>query len=144
MASVDHRSSGRLQSRPVYRRGMARHDASNNMIRLACLHVLTFIGQAYELSTQSPSAASPHGIYDISMQHQLHCLTATRTQLLTIEFAIKHGTTDTRKAPLDHGMLHIGHCLEYLRQGILCAADLTLEPLTEASVSDGAHAICYF
>jgi len=50
--------------------------------------------------------------YDVSMWHQIHCLNHIRTVLI-------NG---------DDGSDHTEHCFHYLRQGILCAADTTLEP----------------
>ncbi|KAF1731323.1 hypothetical protein CRV24_009403 [Beauveria bassiana] len=49
--------------------------------------------------------------FDVSMWHQLHCLNHIRAVLV-------NG---------DDGSDHTGHCFHYLRQGILCAADTTLE-----------------
>ncbi|KAJ4356721.1 uncharacterized protein N0V89_004757 [Didymosphaeria variabile] len=50
--------------------------------------------------------------FDVSMWHQIHCLNHIRTMLI-------NG---------DDGSSHTAHCFHYLRQGILCAADTTLEP----------------
>jgi hypothetical protein len=50
--------------------------------------------------------------FGVSMWHQLHCLNHLRKVL-------------TRG---DDGSDHTEHCFHYLRQGILCAADTTLEP----------------
>ncbi|KAJ8697009.1 hypothetical protein PTI98_006823 [Pleurotus ostreatus] len=51
--------------------------------------------------------------YDVSMWHQLRCLNSIRRTLI--------GEADDYK--------HAEHCFHYLRQAILCSADLTLEPL---------------
>ncbi|PSN60133.1 hypothetical protein BS50DRAFT_640221 [Corynespora cassiicola Philippines] len=53
-----------------------------------------------------------HFAFDVSMWHQIHCLNHIRTVLI-------NG---------DDGSDHTEHCFHYLRQGILCAADTTLEP----------------
>ena len=50
--------------------------------------------------------------FGVSMWHQLHCLDHLRTVLVLG----------------DDGSDHTEHCFHYLRQGILCAADTTLEP----------------
>ncbi|KAI0658606.1 hypothetical protein C8Q70DRAFT_887584, partial [Cubamyces menziesii] len=55
-----------------------------------------------------------HRAFAVSMYHQLHCLRLIRSGL-----AGDHS---------DATMVHFGHCLNYLRQLILCNADLTLEP----------------
>ncbi|OAA53896.1 hypothetical protein ISF_08598 [Cordyceps fumosorosea ARSEF 2679] len=49
--------------------------------------------------------------FDVSMWHQMHCLNHIRAVLV-------NG---------DDGSDHTSHCFHYLRQGILCAADTTLE-----------------
>lgn len=49
------------------------------------------------------------------MFHQLHCIEKLRIAL------------DNPDDPIA-GPAHLQHCFNYLRQGILCAADLTLEP----------------
>ncbi|OJJ45972.1 hypothetical protein ASPZODRAFT_97397 [Penicilliopsis zonata CBS 506.65] len=53
-----------------------------------------------------------HFAFDVSMWHQMHCLNHIRAVLV-------NG---------DDGSDHTAHCFHYLRQGILCAADTTLEP----------------
>ncbi|KAK0708463.1 hypothetical protein B0H67DRAFT_495483, partial [Lasiosphaeris hirsuta] len=53
----------------------------------------------------------------ISMFHQLHCLYMTRAGY----FAARSGNLDDVNVP------HLMHCWDYLRQGIMCSADTTLE-----------------
>ncbi|KAF4124344.1 protein of unknown function (DUF3328) [Geosmithia morbida] len=50
--------------------------------------------------------------FGVSMWHQMHCLNHIRAVLVKG----------------DDGSDHTAHCFHYLRQGILCAADTTLEP----------------
>jgi len=69
----------------------------------------------------------PHNrFFGLSMYHQLHCLESLRLALLGVrphnEF-LNEGTKE-KVWTVDH----VAHCLNYLRQTILCAADLTLEP----------------
>ncbi|KAF1940696.1 hypothetical protein EJ02DRAFT_349380 [Clathrospora elynae] len=52
-----------------------------------------------------------HFVFGVSMWHQMHCLNHIRAVLV-------NG---------DDGSDHTAHCFHYLRQGILCAADTTLE-----------------
>ncbi|EIW55055.1 uncharacterized protein TRAVEDRAFT_22847 [Trametes versicolor FP-101664 SS1] len=52
----------------------------------------------------------------VAMVHQMHCL-----DVLRVGFAM-HGAPEYTA--------HAEHCLRYLRQAILCAADPTLEPST--------------
>lgn len=56
-----------------------------------------------------------------TMTHQLHCL-----------FMMTHiyaglATNDTSRLPHDYNS-HYLHCIDYLRQGVMCAADLATEP----------------
>ncbi|KAI1794463.1 hypothetical protein LXA43DRAFT_142224 [Ganoderma leucocontextum] len=60
-------------------------------------------------------------LFGVSMYHQLHCL--GRLQQATAE---DFDSAEPRK--LDGGEVH--HCLNYLRQTLLCAANVRLEPLT--------------
>ncbi|KAK8069873.1 hypothetical protein PG994_006489 [Apiospora phragmitis] len=53
-----------------------------------------------------------HFAFGVSMWHQMHCLNHIRTVMV-------NG---------DDGLDHTSHCFHYLRQGILCVADTTLEP----------------
>ncbi|KAF9045155.1 hypothetical protein BJ165DRAFT_1475704 [Panaeolus papilionaceus] len=52
-------------------------------------------------------------LFAVSMYHQLHCV-----RMLNLAFAKSRIATPG----------HIQHCLNYLRQGALCNADLSLEP----------------
>jgi len=54
-----------------------------------------------------------HRIFHLSMFHQLHCLKV-------INLGFSKGPIATPE--------HLHHCLNYLRQGALCMADLSLEP----------------
>ncbi|KAG1798716.1 hypothetical protein EV424DRAFT_1332873, partial [Suillus variegatus] len=49
-------------------------------------------------------------LFGVSMFHQLHCLQMIRLALIN--------------GPNDHS----GHCLNFLRQAILCNSDTTLDP----------------
>jgi hypothetical protein len=52
-----------------------------------------------------------HYAFDVSMWHQIHCLNHIRAMFVMG----------------DDGSDHTAHCFHYLRQGILCAADTTIE-----------------
>lgn len=62
-----------------------------------------------------------HFAFGVSMWHQLHCLSHIRAVLV-------NG---------DDGSDHTEHCFHYLRQGILCAADTTLEHGTSMKLANG-------
>ncbi|KAJ7248979.1 hypothetical protein C8J57DRAFT_1079899 [Mycena rebaudengoi] len=64
-----------------------------------------------------------------SMFHGLHCLNSVR---MALEAAFNVSSPFARQffdAPDSFG--HLQHCLIYLRQSLLCAADATLEPESE-------------
>lgn len=66
--------------------------------------------------------------YAISMYHQLHCLNGFRKML----------SGEQRNASrIEHDEQHVLHCLSYLRQMVLCSADITLEPAFSAENTDG-------
>jgi len=62
-------------------------------------------------------------VFAVSMYHQLHCLSALQTAMTT-------KTSGSSSSPMD---IHVQHCLNYLRQFILCSADDTVEPVVTLS-----------
>ncbi len=77
----------------------------------------------------------PHGL---TVYHQLHCLvrhsipTARRLLANQMQDAIRHGYwAAIDKVEPDHKAEpgHIRHCIDYLRQSIMCNADTNLEPI---------------
>ncbi|KAJ3481077.1 hypothetical protein NLI96_g7905 [Meripilus lineatus] len=58
-------------------------------------------------------------LYGISMFHQLHCLQ---------QFSNAIAKRPTRQTEWDH----VSHCMNYVRQMVLCASNLRLEPLKES------------
>lgn len=68
------------------------------------------------------------------MYHQIHCLDALR---LAIQGKKPHGEHNLGSSGKEHWQEnHSDHCLNYLRQTILCNADLTLE---EEFPEEGSH-----
>lgn len=61
----------------------------------------------------------------ISVYHQLHCLKALHVALLPTIRGIEPRDDDG----FEHN--HIEHCLDYLRQSVMCSGDTTLEPPDE-------------
>jgi hypothetical protein len=61
--------------------------------------------------------------------HQLHCLNRMRKTFVELH----HRTATAR----DH--VHMEHCLSYIRQMVLCAADTSLEPSRRVNLSDGTQ-----
>ncbi|CAF9925125.1 MAG: hypothetical protein ALECFALPRED_002911 [Alectoria fallacina] len=88
--------------------------------------------KAYGLKSGIPMETGPD-VYGVSMFHQLHCLTVIRASY----YAALNGTlppftqpgiellSEEKRLMLLRG--HTAHCFDYLRQGIMCAGDLTIE-----------------
>jgi hypothetical protein len=74
-------------------------------------------------------------IYDVSVFHQLHCLNHVRTFLFTLKAGMDYGTiNETYDDMLKPQEDHVYHCFDYIRQALMCNADLTVEwPRTEES-----------
>lgn len=73
-------------------------------------------------------------VYDISVFHQLHCLNHIRTFLFTLKAGMDHNNTRVVYDRLlrGSGEDHVYHCFDYIRQALMCHADLTVEwPRTE-------------
>ncbi|KAI0975026.1 hypothetical protein F4678DRAFT_359939 [Xylaria arbuscula] len=70
----------------------------------------------------------------IDVFHKMHCLVAIREEfaaLATDDRRDEERRVVPRKIDLIENQDHLEHCFDFLRQDILCAADMTLEPLTE-------------
>lgn len=63
--------------------------------------------------------------FGLVMYHQIHCLDSLREAILGQGH---HGGAGAGAGRTKRDVEHAQHCLNYLRQGILCAADTTLEP----------------
>ncbi|KAI1443135.1 hypothetical protein F5Y02DRAFT_228218 [Annulohypoxylon stygium] len=71
--------------------------------------------------------------YMMSVFHQLHCLS----------YVIAHFQAGYGGTPLDEEVAHhSAHCFDYLRQGIMCSADVNLEGETEAGPGWGSPHEC--
>lgn len=89
----------------------------------------------YSLPPGQPTEEGEGEIYDISVFHQLHCLNHVRTFLFTLKAGMDNNNTravyDTMLAKQE---AHVYHCFDYIRQALMCHADLTVEwPRTEAN-----------
>ncbi|KZV92303.1 hypothetical protein EXIGLDRAFT_675317 [Exidia glandulosa HHB12029] len=65
-----------------------------------------------------------HRLFGISVFHQLHCLNNIR---FAIAARVHNGTPPSS---------HVTHCLQYLRQMVLCRAETTLEPVDDTVVPE--------
>lgn len=77
-------------------------------------------------SLPAPNNPDTHKVYGVSMFHQLHCLNFLR-------FAYYPDTIESM-APTEI-VAHRDHCLDYIRQAIMCAGDATFEPLTMVGIN---------
>jgi hypothetical protein len=59
-----------------------------------------------------------HRLFTVSLFHSLHCLDI-----------IQHGIINQTQLVDGYSPHHFQHCMNYLRQLFLCAADATLEPI---------------
>lgn len=81
--------------------------------------------------------------FGLSMYHQIHCLDSLRFAILGREHPARRSWESVGRRDRKREVPHAQHCLNYLRQTILCAADLTLEPedkLGSLDVGEGLFA----
>jgi hypothetical protein len=68
--------------------------------------------------------------HGVSMFHALHCLSMIRDVVkgsTSGAMAHSHGSKRGIHAELSEDEMHVGHCLSYAAQSLLCSADGTLE-----------------
>ncbi|KAF2171487.1 hypothetical protein M409DRAFT_18604 [Zasmidium cellare ATCC 36951] len=92
---------------------------------------------------QSHPATNTSTLYDTTLFHSLHCLIHIRTSLSTLIASIAHDNTQLVYELLVKSQEeHVRHCFDYLRQGVMCQGDLTLEwPRTEDDGSGRRFAV---
>ncbi|KAK8862869.1 hypothetical protein PGQ11_009104 [Apiospora arundinis] len=72
----------------------------------------------------APSALDrTHSVYQVSLFHSLHCLEALKFVLDST--APDHGITE------DLARTHAPHCIDWIRQEIMCSADITLDSILD-------------
>ncbi|KAK7955325.1 hypothetical protein PG988_016019 [Apiospora saccharicola] len=72
----------------------------------------------------APSALDgTHSVYQVSLFHTLHCLEALKFALDGT--AADHGITE------DLARTHAPHCIDWIRQEIMCSADITLDSILD-------------
>jgi len=65
-------------------------------------------------------------VFTTSMTHQLHCLFAV-VEVYSM-LTSNHSSETITSMPEDHHW-HMIHCFDYMRQAIMCSADMSLEGL---------------
>ena len=63
----------------------------------------------------------------VSFYHQLHCLRDLQVRLVGLSANTSHDVSRTEELLHESQRFHVEHCFSYIRQGIRCAADTTLE-----------------
>ncbi|KAF2150666.1 hypothetical protein K461DRAFT_280670, partial [Myriangium duriaei CBS 260.36] len=76
-----------------------------------------------------PGKPSEQGLmYDISVFHQLHCLNHIRHYLYTAMDVAKEGLqSEAAQRFINQPDEHVFHCFDYIRQALMCNADMTVE-----------------
>lgn len=76
---------------------------------------------ARKLPNETVALENGNGLVQVEAFHQLHCLDAIRRSLHPERYPehamFINGTANTNR------QIHIGHCVDRLRQGIMCNAD---------------------
>jgi hypothetical protein len=97
--------------------------------------------QDYERYNLPPGEATPYGdIYSITVFHQLHCLAQLRRFTYTFLDGVLWPEENVEDVAMVKKMFengdaggHLSHCFDYLRQGLMCNADMGVEwPREEA------------
>ncbi|KAM7208540.1 protein of unknown function (DUF3328) domain containing protein [Naviculisporaceae sp. PSN 640] len=83
----------------------------------------------FNLKPNSGVVKGVENVYMISAMHQLHCLEKLQTMFVRLRQGAVPGVNVSGKlgAAAAWEMNHQAHCFDYLRQGVICAADGTLE-----------------
>ncbi|KAE8369712.1 hypothetical protein BDV27DRAFT_152793 [Aspergillus caelatus] len=100
-------------------------------------------GHGFIMLTPEEAADYPDTKAGLSVFHQLHCLGAVRKFIWDLVLGREDPEQLLREWPENvtsptyhsaiHGLWHISHCLDYLRQALQCAGDTSLEFVTEIS-----------
>jgi len=94
-------------------------DMRNGLVSLP-----TKITKKVGLEGSGMKTAPGETVFQIDMFHQLHCLQRIRTDLLNAPFM--HILNPNRTSLDDAYGRHTLHCVDYLRQAVMCNGDLTL------------------
>lgn len=87
-----------------------------------------FVEMPIEITVEDGGVEVKNEYFCISMFHQLHCIAGLKS---AFERMINENDTSHMK----HSS-HLAHCFDYLRQGVMCAGDMTLEPAFELTGED--------
>jgi hypothetical protein len=93
-------------------------DRNNGLVSLP----LTYV-QAQNLTPSGLPSEPGHSVFQVDVFHQLHCLERIRSDLLSAPFLYR---LNPNRTEYDEYSQHILHCVDYLRQAVMCTADMTL------------------
>ncbi|KAI8949550.1 hypothetical protein F4801DRAFT_553130 [Xylaria longipes] len=80
--------------------------------------------ERYSLRPNREAVPGTKNVYMMSAHHQLHCLKRLHIAFVGLKNLSPQKLTEDLVS-----IRHAEHCFNYLRQGILCAGDVTLEGL---------------
>lgn len=87
-----------------------------------------FVPGAEEQYHLPPGQQTDHGpIYSVAMFHQMHCLGRIRKTYWVLRDGVATGDLSMARLLTGREGSHVHHCLDYLRQSIMCSGDMTLE-----------------
>ncbi|KAG4437242.1 hypothetical protein IFR05_007258 [Cadophora sp. M221] len=87
-----------------------------------------FVEIPVEVPLEDGGTEVKNDYFCISMFHQLHCIAGLKA-------AFDSMSNENDSSQTDHST-HLAHCFDYLRQGVMCAGDMTLEPAFELTGKD--------
>lgn len=75
------------------------------------------------LQGSGQKTAPGESVFQVDMFHQLHCLERIRSDLISAKWLYQLNPNRTDEDPSSR---HTLHCVDYLRQAVMCTGDLTL------------------
>jgi hypothetical protein len=93
-------------------------DRNNGLVSLP----LTYV-HAQNLTPSGLPSEPGHSVFQVDVFHQLHCLERIRTDIVSAPFLYKLNPNRTEYHEYSQ---HVLHCVDYLRQAVMCTADMTL------------------
>ncbi|KAH7393326.1 hypothetical protein BKA64DRAFT_83546 [Cadophora sp. MPI-SDFR-AT-0126] len=87
-----------------------------------------FVEMPVEVPQEDGRVEVKNEYFCISMFHQLHCIAG-------IKSAFESMMNENDTTHMEHSS-HLAHCFDYLRQGVMCAGDMTMEPAFELTGKD--------
>jgi len=112
----------RYQPNPLFLQPGSRSDrAWDGILPLGAGYIRIPSPRRFDMPSSLPIEDDPENaeVYAVSVAHQLHCLAMLRNAFIHYQSGSAEAFTMQK---------HVPHCLDYLRQALLCAGDTTIEP----------------